>query len=61
VECKQLMAHYLNEYLAPIQERRKVYEREPQKVWNILAEGTEKARCVARATMAEVRTATKLA
>jgi tryptophanyl-tRNA synthetase len=61
VECKQLMAHYLNEYLAPIQERRKVYEREPQKVWDILAEGTEKARCVARATMAEVRTATKLA
>jgi tryptophanyl-tRNA synthetase len=61
VECKQLMAHYLNEYLAPIQERRKVYEREPQKVWDILAEGTEKARCVARATMAEVRTAIKLA
>jgi tryptophanyl-tRNA synthetase len=61
VECKQLMGHYLNEYLAPIQERRKVYEREPQKVWDILAEGTEKARCVARATMAEVRTAIKLA
>jgi len=61
VDCKKMMAHHLNEFLAPIQERRKVYERDPQKVWDVLAGGTEKARCVAQATMAEVRAATKLA
>ena len=61
VDCKKMMAHYLNEYLAPIQERRKVYERDPQKVWDVLAAGTEKARCVAQQTMVNVRTATKLA
>lgn len=61
VECKKMMAHHLNEYLAPIQERRKIYERDPQKVWDVLAAGTEKARPVAQETMGEVRTATKLA
>lgn len=61
VECKKLMAHHLNEYLAPIQEKRKIYERDPQKVWDVLAAGTGKARCVAQETMREVRAATKLA
>jgi tryptophanyl-tRNA synthetase len=61
VDCKKMMAHHLNEYLAPIQERRKVYESDPQKVWDVLAAGTEKARRVAQETMGEVRTATKLA
>ncbi|MGA8185434.1 MAG: tryptophan--tRNA ligase [Terriglobia bacterium] len=61
VDCKKMMAHHLNEYLAPIQERRKAYERDPQKVWDVLAAGTEKARRVVQETMGEVRTATKLA
>jgi tryptophanyl-tRNA synthetase len=61
VDCKKMMAHHLNEYLAPIQERRKVYESDPQKVWDVLAAGTEKARQVAQETMGEVRAATKLA
>ena len=61
VDCKKMMAHHLNEFLVPIQERRKVYERDPQKVWDVLASGTEKARCVAQTTMAEVRAAMKLA
>ncbi len=61
VDCKKMMAHHMNEYLAPIQERRKVYESNPQKVWDVLAAGTEKARRVAQETMGEVRTATKLA
>ncbi|HUX09256.1 MAG TPA: tryptophan--tRNA ligase, partial [Terriglobia bacterium] len=61
VDCKKMMAHHLNEFLVPVQERRKIYERDPQKVWDVLAAGTEKARCVAQATMAEVRAATNLA
>ncbi len=60
VDCKKMMAHHLNQFLAPIQERRKVYESDPQKVWDVLAAGTEKARCVVQATMAEVRAAVKL-
>jgi tryptophanyl-tRNA synthetase len=61
VDCKKMMAHHLNEYLAPIQERRKVYESDPQKVWDVLDAGTEKARQVAQETMREVRVAAKLA
>ena len=60
VDCKQLAAGYLNASLAPIQERRKPYEQNPQQVWDILEAGTEKARAVARATMQEVRAAVKL-
>ena len=61
VDCKKLMAGHLNDALAPIQERRKPYEQKPQMVWDILEEGTSKARKVAQATMAEVRAAVKLA
>ena len=61
VDCKKLAAGHLNAFLAPIQERRKPYEQNPQKVWDILAEGTERARKVAQKTMAEVRKAVNLA
>ncbi len=57
VECKQLAARHLNAFLAPIQERRKPYEKNPQKVWDVLETGTQKARKVAQETMAEVRAA----
>jgi tryptophanyl-tRNA synthetase len=61
VDCKKLMAQSLNKALAPIQERRRCYEQNPQKVWDVLDKGTFKARAVAQATMAEVRAAVKLA
>jgi tryptophanyl-tRNA synthetase len=61
VDCKKLAAGHLNAFLAPIQERRRPYEQNPQKVWDVLEEGTAKARTVAQATMAEVRKAVKLA
>lgn len=60
LDCKKLLAQHLNESLAPIQERRKPYEQNPQRVWDILEAGTAKARQVAQATMAEVRAAVKL-
>jgi tryptophanyl-tRNA synthetase len=60
LDCKKLVSHRINERLAPIQERRKPYEQNPRLVWDILDEGTEHARKVAQATMAEVRTAVKL-
>jgi tryptophanyl-tRNA synthetase len=55
VDCKKLMAEALNRKLAPIQERRWVYEKDPRQVWRILEEGTERARQEAEKTMAEVR------
>jgi len=60
VDCKKLMAGHLSDYLAPIQERRQAYEKNPQMVWDILDAGTAKARRVAQATMEEVRKAVKL-
>jgi tryptophanyl-tRNA synthetase len=60
VECKRISARHLSNFLAPIQERRKTYEQCPQKVWDVLEDGTRKARAVAQATMAEVRAAVKL-
>ncbi|MBZ5544104.1 MAG: tryptophan--tRNA ligase [Acidobacteriia bacterium] len=61
LDCKKLLAGHLNDALAPIQQRRKPYEEKPQLVWDVLEEGTSKARKVAQATMAEVRAAVKLA
>jgi tryptophanyl-tRNA synthetase len=60
VNCKKLMAQHLNKFLEPIQERRKIYEQAPQKVWDVLETGTQKARAVAQQTMTEVRAAVKL-
>jgi tryptophanyl-tRNA synthetase len=60
VECKRIAAAQLSNFLAPIQERRRTYEQCPQKVWDVLEDGTRKARAVAQATMAEVRAAVKL-
>ena len=61
LDCKKLVAGHLNGFLAPIQERRKPYEENPQKVWDILEDGTDRARKVARQTMEEVRKAVHLA
>jgi tryptophanyl-tRNA synthetase len=60
LDCKKLVAGHLNAFLAPIQERRKPYEDNPRMVWDVLEDGTRKARRVAQATMAEVRAAVKL-
>ena len=60
LDCKKLVGGHLITFLAPIQQRRKPYEESPQKVWDVLEDGTRKARVVAQATMAEVRAAVKL-
>jgi tryptophanyl-tRNA synthetase len=60
LDCKKLLAGHVNEALAPIQERRKPYEQDPRRVWDVLEDGTARARRVAQQTMAEVRAAVKL-
>ncbi len=60
LDCKKLLAGHLNATLAPIQERREPYEKNPQLVWDVLEQGTNRARKVAQETMTDVRAAVKL-
>lgn len=60
LDCKTYLAGGVNELLAPIQQRRKPFEQNRQRVWDILEEGTARARKVAQATMDEVRAAMNL-
>ena len=60
VDCKALMAESLVRQLEPVHERRKFYESEPKKVWDIFTEGSRKARRVARRTMEQARAAMQL-
>ncbi len=55
VECKKLMAENLNQALAPIREKRRKLEADPETVRNIMSEGTKRAKSIARQTMEEVR------
>jgi len=55
VECKQIMADRLAKGLAPIREKRRYYESRPELVEEIITIGSDRARRVARKTIAEVR------
>ena len=60
VACKKQLAKNIIEYLRPIKEKRTYYEEHPEIVDEILKEGTEKARIVAKDTMKKVKKAMKL-
>lgn len=60
VECKQIMADSLIKALEPIREKREYYLARPQLVEDIIIEGGNKARNVARQTLTEVRAALKM-
>ena len=55
VECKNLMGGHLISALEPIRERRLAYEAKPERVEEILAEGSKKAQRQARRTLRKVR------
>ncbi len=55
LDCKQRVIEAVLAELAPIQERARQYEQDMGLVRNIIHEGCEKARDVARQTMQEVR------
>ncbi len=60
VDCKKEMAEKLIQALAPVQEKRKFFEENPDKVDEIVEAGNAKARKTAVATMEQVRDAIKM-
>jgi tryptophanyl-tRNA synthetase len=60
MDCKGALREKLQERLAPIAERRKAFEEQPERVERILADGAERARAVAAATMCQVRKAMRI-
>ncbi len=60
VECKKRLAAKINALLEPMRERRIPYEQNPKLVDEILIEGTEKTRQIAKQTMSEVREAMQI-
>ncbi len=55
LDCKQPIIEAVQAELAPVRERAREFTEQPQLVRNIVAEGSEEARDVARATLREVR------
>ena len=60
IECKGWLADGVVAELAPIQERRREYEAKPDHVWEILREGSARARSRADQTLRQVRDAMHL-
>jgi tryptophanyl-tRNA synthetase len=61
VEVKQKLFEALEMFLAPIRQRRQQLAAKPERVYEIIVEGTRNGRALAQATMAEVRHAMKIA
>jgi tryptophanyl-tRNA synthetase len=60
IECKKWAADSLWQVLQPMQERRSKYEADPMLAWDLLEQGSAKARVTAESTMEEVRSAANL-
>jgi tryptophanyl-tRNA synthetase len=54
-DCKKMLGEHLVKFLAPLQEKRREWARDPSKIEDILESGRQKASAVAGATMKEVR------
>jgi tryptophanyl-tRNA synthetase len=57
VDCKKLFAKNLNADLEPFRARRAEWGADPAKVWDVLNDGADRARVVARETISEVKEA----
>ncbi|HXK08446.1 MAG TPA: tryptophan--tRNA ligase [Vicinamibacteria bacterium] len=60
LDCKATLAENLLERLADVHARRPALAARPDTVWDILLEGSKRARAVAEATMEDVRGAMKI-
>jgi len=57
VDCKRNAAARISDYLGPMREKRAFYEAHPKEVRNVLHDGENRAKDVAKKTMAEVHDA----
>jgi len=55
VDCKMLLAQEINATLKPFRERRAVLAAKPRYVTDVLADGAQRARVIARKTIKEVK------
>lgn len=60
MKCKKFLYQVLEQFLAPLRERRAEFEKDIPEIYNILRRGTEQAREVAAQTMSEVRRAMQI-
>lgn len=60
VDCKKIMAANMNAYFAPLREKRRGYEKDPDGTWEMLRDGAARASLLAEATMVDVRAAVGL-
>ncbi len=60
VDCKKLLAQNINSHFEPFRERRANLAADPGHIHDVLRDGAERARVIARQTMAEVREAVGL-
>ena len=60
MKCKKFLNQILNEFLEPMRQRRHEFEQDIPEIYNILRNGTERARETAAQTMDEVRRAMRI-
>ena len=60
LDCKAKLAEHMLERLADVHARRPEFAKRPDTVWDVLVEGSRRAREVAEATMDDVRGAMKI-
>ena len=60
MKCKKFLNEVLNQFLEPMRQRRREFEKDIPEIYNILKKGTARARETAAQTMDEVRRAMKI-
>ena len=55
VDCKMLLAQEINSTMKPFREQRAALAAKPKHIANLLADGTQRARIIARETLEEVK------
>ena len=55
MKIKTFLYNIINEILTPIRERRKELAKDPKAIFDILFEGTDKARSVASANLSKLK------
>ena len=55
IECKEVLAGFIEKELAPIRERAKGLASDPDRVTKVLASGADRARAIAQRTLGEVK------